>query len=147
MLRCFLATENLNVKNFSQLSGLDFLKILSRSKMIDSLLVSYAETSSNFTLICWSVSSVSAVFLIASKLCKSDWLTDWLTDWRAIRDLIIPAAAVVNNRWRLYSLFASAYQQIASLYESHQVERWSASSDSGFSPAMWSCKLVGAKVF
>ena len=58
-----------------QLWTLHFLIFLSRSEAVDSLLVNYAQTSSNFTLICWSVSSVSAVFLIANKLCKNDWLT------------------------------------------------------------------------
>ena len=73
-LHYFWASEN-HVIYIRQLSRLHFLIILSRSKVVDSLLVSNAQTSSNFTLICWSVSSVSAVFLIANKLCKNDWLT------------------------------------------------------------------------
>ena len=41
MLHCFLATESRNIINFSQLLRLDFLIILSRAKMVDSLLVSH----------------------------------------------------------------------------------------------------------
>ena len=41
MLHCFLATENRNIVNFRQLSRFRFLIILSRSKMVDPLLVSY----------------------------------------------------------------------------------------------------------
>ena len=76
MLHYFLATVNRNIIYFRQLWRLHFLIILSRSKAVDSFLVNYAQTLSNFTLICWSVSSVSTVFLIANMLCKSDWLTD-----------------------------------------------------------------------
>lgn len=67
MQHCFLATGNRNVIKCRQLH---FPIILFFSKRVNSLLVSYAQTSSNFTLICWSVSSVSAVFFPATKLCK-----------------------------------------------------------------------------
>ena len=140
MLHCILATKNRNVINFKIILRLYFLIILFGSKMVDCLLLSYAQTPSSFTLICWSVSSVSAVFLIASKLCK---VIDWVTDWRTgPRNLSVQAAAVVNNHWRLYSLFASAYQQNASLYVSHPVVGWSTSSTSGFfscNVILWTC--------
>ena len=141
MFHCILATKNRNVINLRKLSRLHLLIILSGPKMVDSLLFSYAQTSSSFTLISWSVSSVSAVFLIDSKLCK---VIDWVTDWRTgPRNLSVQAAAVVNNHWRLYRFFASAYQQNASLYVSHPVVGWSTSSTSGFfscNVILWTCK-------
>ena len=79
-LHYLLALYNRNIIYFRQLSRLHFLIVLSRYKAVDSLLVSPAQTPSNFTVICWSVSSVSALFLTANKRSKSDWLTDWLTD-------------------------------------------------------------------
>ena len=139
MLHCILGTKNRNVINFRKITRLHFMIILTGSKLVDSLLISYAQTSSSFTLICWSVSSVSAVFLIASTLCKNDWLTDWLTGHR---DLGVQAAAVMNDRCRLYSLFAFAYQRNASLYVSQPFVGWSASSTSGFSSCnvvLWTC--------
>ena len=69
-LHYLLASYNRNIIYFRQLSRLHFLIILSRSKAVDSLLVSYAQTSSNFTVICRS-EEVFLVFLQCFLLIKS----------------------------------------------------------------------------
>ena len=147
MLHCILATKKRNVINFRKLSRLHLLIILSGSKVDDSLLLSYAQTSSSFTLICWSVSSVSAVFLIACKLCKSDWLTDWLTDWRAIGTWVFKqlqwrttvAGSVAFLLWHTNKMPNCTYRN--HLWDEALVV------PQAFSPTMWSFELVRTKVF
>ena len=145
MLHCILATKNRNVINFRKIPRLHFLIILSGSKMVDSLLLSYAQTSSSFTLICWSVSSVSTVFLIATVSYVK--VTDWLTDWGAIGTWVFK-----QQQWwstvagSIAFLLSHTNKMPNSTYRNHLWDE-ALVVPQAFSPAMWSFELVCTKVF